>query len=88
MDSFGLDTIGFIKMDVEGFEANVLKGAKETLKRNRYPRILFESWCPERESDGVPAVQLRRELFSTLEALGYTIHPIRGNNEMFIADHT
>lgn len=88
LDSFGLDNVGFIKMDVEGFEPKVLEGAKETLKRNRYPRILFESWRPERESEGIPAIQLRADVFSALEHLGYTIHPVNGWDEMFIADHT
>lgn len=88
MDSFHLDNIGLIKMDVEGFEANVLKGAHETLKRSNYPRILFESWRPERESEGIPAVKLRREVVDELQSLGYAIHPVRGWDEMFIADHT
>jgi FkbM family methyltransferase len=88
LDSFHLNNIGFIKMDVEGFESKVLEGAQETLKRNGYPRILFESWIAWRESEGVPAIQLRADVFSTLERLGYKVHPIRGNSEMFIADHT
>jgi FkbM family methyltransferase len=88
LDSFHLDNIGLIKIDVEGFEVNVLRGAVETLKRSHYPRILFESWRPEREAEGIPAVTLRQGLFDELQLLGYTIHPVRGWDEMFIADHT
>ena len=42
LDSFNLNNIGFIKMDVEDNELFVLKGAVETLKLSNYPRILFE----------------------------------------------
>jgi FkbM family methyltransferase len=87
LDSFHLDNIGLIKIDVEGFEANVLKGAVETLPRNNYPRILFESWRPQREVEGIPAAALRQEVFDELLSLGYAIHPVRGWDEMFIADH-
>jgi FkbM family methyltransferase len=87
LDSFGLTNIGLIKMDVEGFEAKVLLGARETLKRNGYPRILFESWRPAREAEGLPASKLRTELFDTLYAVGYKrITPITGWDEMFIAE--
>lgn len=88
LDSFHLENVGFIKIDVEGFEIEVLKGAVETLKSNNYPRILFESWRPEREAEGLPAIRLRTELFAYLEdELGYTIHPVRNWDEMFIAEH-
>jgi FkbM family methyltransferase len=41
LDSFELDNVGFIKIDVEGAHLLVLKGAEETLKRNR-PVMLIE----------------------------------------------
>lgn len=41
LDSFDLDNVDFIKIDVEGFETNVIKGALETIRRCR-PVILFE----------------------------------------------
>jgi FkbM family methyltransferase len=40
IDSLALDT-SFLKIDVEGFELNVLRGAKETIQRNR-PIIVVE----------------------------------------------
>lgn len=33
IDSYGYDNIGFMKIDVEGYELEVLKGADETIKR-------------------------------------------------------
>lgn len=79
LDSFGLTNIGLIKMDVEGFEVNVLRGARETLRANNFPRILFESWRPARDAQGLPASKLRDELFATLREIGYKkITPISG----------
>lgn len=43
LDSLNLLNIGFIKIDVEGNELNVLKGSLNTLKNSNYPKILFES---------------------------------------------
>jgi FkbM family methyltransferase len=88
LDSFGLSNVGLIKMDVEGFEKNVLEGAQETLRRSQYPLILFESWRESRVDEGLPAKQLRDELFAYLQFLGYRIVPVRGWDEMFLAEHT
>lgn len=43
LDSFCIENIGLIKMDVENNELEVLKGSVETLKNSNYPKILFES---------------------------------------------
>ena len=42
LDDFGLDEIGFIKIDVEGHELAVLEGARDTIVKNS-PIILVES---------------------------------------------
>lgn len=86
LDSFNLTNIGLIKIDVEGFEQNVLEGASETLKNNNYPKIIFESWAPWREKEGKPAAKLREELFSFLASLGYKIISIIGWDEIFLAE--
>lgn len=41
LDDCGLDNIGFIKIDVEGFEMQVIAGATEVLKTQR-PNLLVE----------------------------------------------
>jgi FkbM family methyltransferase len=88
LDSFGLTNINFIKIDVEGHEEFVLRGAVETLKANNYPKILFESWPERYEKDGdVPAKAIRQSLFAFLSSLGYTIVQIHGGtDDMFLAE--
>jgi FkbM family methyltransferase len=87
LDSFKLRNIGFIKIDVEGHEKEVLEGAIETLKENNYPKFMFESWSPGKENDGIPSTRLRSELFSFIESLGYKIIPVSGWPEEFLAVH-
>lgn len=41
LDDFQLNNIGFIKMDVEGFELEAIKGGRETILRNR-PSLFIE----------------------------------------------
>jgi FkbM family methyltransferase len=86
LDSFGLKEIGFIKIDVEGFEKEVLLGALETLKANNYPKILFESWGDvEGDDKAVPARAIREDLFRFLESLKYRIIKISGASDMYLA---
>ena len=73
LDSFNLDNIGFIKMDVEENELFVLKGALDTLKKSNYPTILFES------------NNSNEKLFNFLININYKIIKISGVNNMFLA---
>jgi FkbM family methyltransferase len=41
LDDLGLDSLGFVKVDVEGHETSLLDGAIETIRRCR-PRLLVE----------------------------------------------
>jgi len=81
LDSFALDNVGFLKLDVEGSELNVLKGGLETLERSGWPKFIFEAW-----PDAWYAKQ-RQELITFVKSLGYTVTPIRGYNNMYLAHH-
>ena len=85
LDSFNFDNVGFIKIDVEGHEKSVLLGAKQTLKNNNYPPILFESWAPGEHSEHnlEYIINLRKELFKVIENYGYSIH--EWSSEIFLA---
>jgi len=48
LDSYGLDDVGFMKIDVEGHELAVLRGARATLERCR-PHLLLELGDPAAE---------------------------------------
>lgn len=75
LDSYKLDDIGFIKMDVEDNELFVLKGAVETLQRSNYPKILFEM------------NKTNNELVNYLtQDLGYRIVKIGGYANMYLAE--
>jgi FkbM family methyltransferase len=63
LDDLGLTDIGFIKIDVEGHELAVLKGAEQTLRRYK-PALLVEADTRQRP-DAVASV------VAFLESLGY-----------------
>jgi FkbM family methyltransferase len=58
LDSYEFNNIGFIKIDVEGFESTVLKGAVNTIKQNM-PTLLIEL---EERHTGRPVVELVHEV--------------------------
>ena len=87
LDSFKLTNIGLIKIDVEGYELDVLKGSVNTLRRNNYPPILFECndmlWGhPDHLNETFESSQ--QKLFVFLNDLGYSITPLKGT-EMYVA---
>ena len=74
LDSFNINNIGFIKMDVEDNELFVLKGAVDTLHRSNYPKILFEM------------NKQNNELINYLKNLKYCIISINGYPNMYLAE--
>lgn len=63
LDSFRVDQVCFMKIDVEGHEEAVIEGALETLRRSR-PSLLIES--EDRHNPGAP-----RRLAKRLGGLGF-----------------
>ena len=62
LDSLDIDNVGLIKIDVEGFEIEVLKGAKETILKNK-PTMIIENEAVH--------VNDTNELFIIMNDLGY-----------------
>lgn len=56
-----------IKIDVEGYELKVLKGAAATIENARFPPLFLEAWTDERYK------AQRQQLIKHLEKLGYSI---------------
>jgi len=70
--------IGFIRMDIEGHEVEVLEGIARAVKELKiYPGILFETHFPKYDSAKHDVVKSLNALFS----LGYTPKYIASNNE-------
>lgn len=67
LDGFELENVGFVKVDVEGFEFAMLQGAAETLKRCR-PNLLIEIDAEAQSEDEF------KRTFEFIECLGYRGH--------------
>jgi FkbM family methyltransferase len=75
LDAYFFTDVKLIKIDVEGHELEVLRGATNTIQENNYPPIIFEAWTWK------PWYQeKRKELFAYLHDLGYNIIEIGQNN--------
>lgn len=64
LDDFHINNVGFIKLDVEGFEFQVLEGGKETIKQNM-PNMLIEIEKRHHKKDNI------YDIFQYIIDLGY-----------------
>ena len=80
IDSLQLDKLDFIKLDVEGYEINVIEGALDTIKKCN-PIITMEVW---ENFNGKYSLQHATSRFKILLDIGYTIHQIQGPDFLFL----
>ncbi|MGQ0653671.1 MAG: FkbM family methyltransferase [Betaproteobacteria bacterium] len=79
VDSFGFRQVSFMKIDVEGFEDEVLEGARLTIARFR-PAILIEIQGGHWFHESAPP-EIRAKVAHTkklLEGMGYKVDRLRG----------
>ena len=62
LDSLNIENIGLIKIDVEGFEIEVIRGAKDTILKNKPVMIIENEIVHTKDTN---------ELFTTMNEFGY-----------------
>ncbi len=67
LDSFNFTNVDMIKIDVEGFEEEILKGAMYTIEKNK-PVLVIEQQNHEYKND-----MLEKPAIKILESWGYTV---------------
>ena len=85
MDSFGFENVSLIKIDVEGFEDEVLAGAERLIRESRpvilleimggksYPGTPTRGYFPTAGPEDMAAIHAT---WRTLEAFGYSVRPV------------
>lgn len=81
LDWYALEKIGLMKIDVEGSELAVLRGARQTLERSGFPRLLVEVWTDAWFTEQREAVR------AELERIGYKLDAIPNYPHMILATH-
>ncbi|MBD2103189.1 FkbM family methyltransferase [Leptolyngbya sp. FACHB-261] len=64
-----IDKVDFVKLDVEGWESFVLKGASQSIRAGKLPLWMIEFT----EANAAVAGSSTRELYSLVEGFGYTL---------------
>jgi len=72
LDSFNLENVSLIKIDVEGMELDVIAGSVDTITRCS-PMLIFEAW------DRDWFAEHRAKLINFVDSLGYSMNIIGDN---------
>lgn len=82
LDSYHLKNVDLLKIDVKGYELEVIKGASMTLVDNDFPPFIFKAWADDWYKDD------RETLLAFVRGLGYKVFPVAGAAAMYLAsDH-
>jgi FkbM family methyltransferase len=79
LDSYNITNIDFMKIDVEGHELEVIKGATLTLINSYFPPFIFEAWPDYWYKEQ------REQLITYVKQLGYQVFLLSGTNHMYLA---
>lgn len=76
MENLQVDTLHLMKIDVEGYELNVMEGAQEALQAGRIRNIYFEFGIHQTKNK-----QSFKDFYKFLSGFGYRLYkPVRGRN--------
>ena len=79
LDDFEFDNLGVIKIDAEGFEIDILRGAAKTIEKHR-PTLLLEAWDHEWYA------RERAELIAHVVGLDYGVVSVQGWPQMLLVE--
>jgi FkbM family methyltransferase len=79
LDDFDFEDVGVVKIDAEGYEIDILRGAAKTLEKNR-PVLLLEAWDHEWYA------RERAELIAHVVSLGYRVVNVSGWPQMLLVE--
>lgn len=76
LDSYNFSNIGFMKIDCEGMELDILEGAKECIINNKFPPLFIEIWNQDGSENWRKGVeyyksQYKDDIYKMLLNLGY-----------------
>lgn len=78
----GIDSVGLLKIDVQGAEAQVIAGAMRLIERSRDVVLMTEFWPDGLARSGADAAAY----LVTLRELGFALHELRGRRVVPLVD--